>query len=43
MDFGAAVTKHNLLLNDRCDYVVVCVLKDLDWIAKEDIPLSGIR
>ena len=37
--FGAAVTKRNLLMNDRCDRTVVCVLKALYWIAKEDISL----
>ena len=37
--FGASVTKRNLLLNDRCDHTVVCVLKALYWIAKEDILL----
>ena len=37
--FGAAVVKHNLLLNDRSDRAVVCVMKALYWNAKENIPL----
>ena len=37
--FGAAVAKRNLLLNARCDRAVVCVMKALYWIAKEDIAL----
>ena len=36
---GAEVTKRNLLLNDRCGRAVVCVLKALYEIAKEDISL----
>ena len=31
--------KRNLLLNDRCARAVVCVLKALYWIDKEDISL----